>query len=89
MECRRPSLGSHHVQEEEDEAFPKLRNDVDNAELDSLGNTLMEMKARSGVLVADLETASKDELLEMARDANVEGRSTMTSEELRTALGGS
>lgn len=78
---------SHHVEDEEQEAFPKLRSEVDGAELEQLGAKLMQTKAAAGTLAEDLATATKDELMDMAKDAEIEGRSSMTADELRAALG--
>lgn len=57
----------HHVQEEEQEAFPKLR------------------KANGGSSTGEEHT--RDELYEMAKQQDVEGRSTMTKDELAKAVG--
>jgi hemerythrin superfamily protein len=59
---------SHHVEEEEGQAFPKLRAAL------GLG----------GVSRSDEPT--KDELYEQAKQAGVEGRSTMTKDELAAAV---
>ena len=56
----------HHVEEEEQEAFPKLR------------------KALSGPF--DLRDATRDELYEEAKKQGVEGRSTMSKDELAAAV---
>jgi hypothetical protein len=56
---------SHHVEEEENEAFPKLR--------ESLGLT-------------DSTDHTKEELYEQAKQAGVEGRSTMSKDELAEAV---
>lgn len=77
---------SHHVKEEETEVFPKLRSSCDSAAVDALGATLKGMKADAGLPVFDPRTATKDELLELARDAGIEGRSQMTKEQLKRAL---
>jgi hypothetical protein len=75
----------HHVEEEESEAFPKLRDRLGSDGLDQL--TAVASDFREGASdVIDLDAASKDELYEAARREGVEGRSTMTKDELRTAL---
>jgi iron-sulfur cluster repair protein YtfE (RIC family) len=56
---------SHHVEEEENEAFPKLR--------EALG-------------LADAGNQTKDELYAQAKEAGVEGRSSMTKDELAEAV---
>lgn len=62
---------SHHVEEEENEVFPKLRKEL------KLGGS---NRSRSD---AD---ATKDELYEQAKQAGIEGRSSMTKDELEKAL---
>ncbi len=76
----------HHVQEEEQEIFPKLRDAFDAGRIDRLGATLKTMKAAAGLPAFDPRTATKDELLAMARDAGVDGRSAMSKDQLRAAL---
>lgn len=61
---------SHHVEDEETEAFPKLRK--------ALGLS-------GGSSSSDGPT--RDELYEKAKEAGVEGRSTMTKDELAEAVG--
>lgn len=56
---------SHHVEDEETEAFPKLRT--------SLG-------------LADAGSQTKEELYEQAKEAGVEGRSSMSKDELAEAV---
>ncbi len=77
---------SHHVTDEEDEAFPKLRSNIDSDELAQLGARLMQEKAKAGTLADDLAMATKDQLMELAQAAKIEGRSSMTADELRSAL---
>jgi hemerythrin-like domain-containing protein len=64
---------SHHVDEEENEVFPKLRKEL------GLGGS---NRSRSS---GDSD-ATKDELYEQAKQAGIEGRSSMTKEELEKAL---
>jgi len=80
---------SHHVDEEEQEAFPKLRQSCDDTTSTQLAATLMQRKAQAGTLADDLQAASKDALLEMATQAGIEGRSSMTKEELADRLAAS
>jgi hemerythrin superfamily protein len=75
---------SHHVKDEEDEVFPELRTHVAAERLTSLGRTLFEHKRITGTLAPP--DATKEELLELARQQEVEGRSDMSKEELREAL---
>jgi hemerythrin superfamily protein len=78
----------HHVEEEENEVFPRLREACDGATIESLAETLQRMKVDAGVPPFDPDTASKEELLELARDAGIDGRSHMTKDELKRALVG-
>jgi hypothetical protein len=73
---------SHHVEEEEQEAFPKLRSSCDDSTVEGLGQTLFRRKAAAGTLSADLEAATKDALSEMAKDLGIEGRSSMSKPQL-------
>jgi len=77
---------SHHVEEEEQEAFPKLRESCDAATLEQLARTLLQRKAEAGTLSDDLAAASKETLLEMAGERGIEGRSSMTKAQLIDAL---
>jgi hemerythrin-like domain-containing protein len=61
---------SHHVEEEENEAFPKLRESLDLSGDES---------AESGEL-------TKDDLYQKAQEAGVEGRSSMSKDELAQAV---
>jgi hemerythrin superfamily protein len=61
---------AHHVEEEENEAFPQLRG-----------------SARRSANESVVEGASKADLYEAAKRAGIEGRSTMTKDELAQALG--
>jgi hemerythrin superfamily protein len=74
----------HHVHEEEHEMFPQLRHHYDAPRLESLGRTLLEQKRSTGTLVPP--EATKEELLELARRAGIEGRSGMTKDQLRDVL---
>jgi hemerythrin superfamily protein len=76
----------HHVEEEEGEMFPSLRKKVDDSHSERLAVDLKEARERAGVPDPRWEQASKAELLEAARRAGIEGRSSMTKDELREAL---
>jgi len=78
----------HHVEDEETGMFPRLREACDSATMESLAETLQRMKADAGIPPFDPDTASKEELLELARDAGIDGRSHMTKDELKQALVG-
>jgi hemerythrin superfamily protein len=72
----------HHAGEEEAEMFPKLRETFSQERLEELGKQLEADE--KGEIVIDLP---KEELLEQARAADIEGRSTMDKGELEEALG--
>jgi len=78
----------HHVDEEEDEIFPKLRTDGKNV-LDEMATPFMKKRTELGLPITSdaLAAASnKDELLEEARSAGVDGASSMTKDELAKTL---
>jgi hemerythrin-like domain-containing protein len=83
---------NHHVEEEESEMFPKLRQELGDR-LTELGEKLAEAKqqamrtAGSGSVVeGDMTEMTKDQLYEQAKEAGIEGRSDMTKDELIEAL---
>ena len=78
----------HHVKEEENEVFPKLRKDGKSA-LEQMATPFMTKRMELGMpMGADAIAAAstKDELLAEARSAEVEGASSMTKDELAEAL---
>jgi hemerythrin superfamily protein len=78
---------SHHVEEEENEIFPKLRKD--GSILDEIATPLVHKRAELGLPMGadELEASStKDDLLAEARVAGVEGASSMTKRQLADAL---
>jgi hemerythrin superfamily protein len=77
---------THHVEEEEGEIFPKLRKRVDKGEKERLASDLMAAKRAAGLPAIDLRSASKEDLLKAAQAAGIEGRSSMTKEQLARAL---
>jgi hemerythrin superfamily protein len=92
----------HHVEEEESTILPALRQAVDRATLERLGEAFTEVRldelrragfdeeAEHGAAYdrgrSDVADATRDELYEMARDAEVPGRSSMNKDELSQAL---
>ena len=81
----------HHVEEEEGEMFPKLRQEAADR-IAALGPAEeLEEKVEEGGSPRSGEVSGKgeltrDELYEKAKDAGIEGRSSMTKDELRDAL---
>jgi hemerythrin superfamily protein len=98
----------HHVEEEETEVLPRLRQIVDADELQRLGAAFAQARARelakAGLAApndgdgdaetdapvdddpAHVDNATRDELYEMAKKADIAGRSSMNKEELAEAL---
>jgi hypothetical protein len=79
----------HHVEDEESEVFDSAAESIEEAELDEIAKRFLtqqeEEKAHLGA-EADYEGYTKEELLELARAHEIEGRSTMTKDELIVAL---
>ena len=83
----------HHVEEEEGEMFPKLRESAadriaalgDPEELEAQVGEGEGTALRGGVVSGKGEL-TRDQLYEQAKDAGIEGRSSMTKDELRDAL---
>lgn len=71
----------HHASEEEDEMFPQVRQLLDEQRLEELGAELEQAKASH-----ILSSMSKDELYEQAGQLGIEGRSSMTKDELARAV---
>jgi hemerythrin superfamily protein len=74
----------HHAEEEESELLPELRKAVSESELEQLGAELETAKAEQGI--NPLIDLTRDELYERATEADIEGRSDMTKDELISAL---
>ena len=82
---------SHHVQEEESEMFPKLRDTVGEERLQQLGEQAQQAKqqlmARQAGTGSTVEgELTKDELYEQAKEQGIEGRSKMNKDELQQAV---
>jgi iron-sulfur cluster repair protein YtfE (RIC family) len=71
---------SHHVEEEETELFPKLRERA----ADRLAE--MEPEELEAQVKSDGDGATRDELYQRARQADIPGRSDMSKGELAEAL---
>src|SRR5690606_3110540 len=84
----RAGLG-HHVEEEEKEIFPKLRDGA-SSQLDELDPDAVEAEvgAKGGARASGRAAGepTKQELYEQAKQAHVPGRSSMTKEELAEAV---
>jgi len=77
---------AHHVDDEETEAFPKLRAEIDERMLVELAGELFDAKRAGGVLQPELEGATKEQLVAIAQLLDVPGRSSMSADDLRAAL---
>ena len=79
---------SHHVKEEEDELFPKLRKNGTKV-LEQIATPFMKLRLELGLpMGADALAASssKDELLSEAESAGIKGAAAMTKAQLADAL---
>jgi hemerythrin superfamily protein len=89
---------THHVEEEESEVLPALKDAVDATTLERLGRAFDEARGRelaaAGIddapsvagATEELEGATRDELYEKAKEADIPGRSQMKKDELAEAL---
>ncbi|HEX2039748.1 MAG TPA: hemerythrin domain-containing protein [Acidimicrobiales bacterium] len=84
---------THHVEEEESQMFPKLREELGGDRLTELGEKLAQAKQQAmrtagagSVVEGDMTEMTKDQLYEQAKQAGIEGRSDMTKDELIEAL---
>ncbi|MEV0645633.1 hemerythrin domain-containing protein [Phytomonospora sp. NPDC050363] len=78
---------THHVEEEETEILPALREETPAAKLDELGAAFEERRLSelAGTPYFD-QNVTKDDLYNQARKAGVAGRSDMNKDELRQAV---
>jgi hemerythrin superfamily protein len=75
---------SHHVEEEESKVLPGMKENLDDARRAELGEAFIASRAEHmGEQAGD---ASRDELLQQAKNAGIEGASSMTRDELHKAL---
>ncbi len=72
----------HHADEEEQEMFPDVREELGEERLQELGTQLEERKT-----TAKADLATKEELYEKAKAMGIEGRSEMTKAQLAEAVG--
>ena len=66
--------------------FPQLREVFGDERLERLGDDLAAAKQRRGAAVIRPEGATREDLYEMAKGKGVEGRSSMSKEELAEAV---
>jgi iron-sulfur cluster repair protein YtfE (RIC family) len=78
----------HHVQEEETEIFPKLRENVDEAKLVKFGEQLEQehTKLEEQGYTGKTDGKTRDELYAEAKEVGIEGRSKMKKDELAEAV---
>lgn len=79
----------HHADEEESELFPQLRKAFGDERLERMGTKLAAAKQRreAGPEPADQEIdLTRDELYAKAQELDIEGRSSMTKDELAEAI---
>jgi hemerythrin superfamily protein len=76
----------HHVDEEEDEIFPALRKKIDLERRQALGADLHAARQAAGVPDPRVEHGTKADLMEAASEAGIDGRSSMSKDQLREAL---
>lgn len=72
----------HHASEEEDEMFPQVRELFSQDQLEQLGEELQAAKTRH-----ETAATTKEDLLEQAREMDIEGRSSMTKDQLAEEIG--
>ncbi len=78
----------HHVDEEEDDIFPELRKDGKSV-LEAMATPFMTKRLQLGLPVtadALADASNKDELLEEAKNADIDGAGSMTKDDLAKAL---
>jgi hemerythrin superfamily protein len=76
----------HHAEEEEKELFPSLRRPL-AAQLEEMTTRLESRKAQLGApVLADKIDLTKAELLDLAKEQEIPGRSTMSQEELAATV---
>lgn len=72
----------HHVEEEEGEMFPQLRDEVDVDEQAELARQLVLAKRDAGLLPVTLEKASKDDLLLISEALGLAAKRSMNKNQL-------
>ena len=77
---------SHHVEEEESKVLPGMRSRLDDSRRAELGEAFMA--SRAAYMGEQPGEATKDELLQQAKNADISGASSMSKEELKQELRG-
>lgn len=77
----------HHAEEEESEMFPNVRSELSADDLSALATRLEDRKAELGApVLQDKIDLTKDQLLDLAKEQEIPGRSTMSHEELAATV---
>jgi hemerythrin superfamily protein len=77
----------HHAEEEETELFPPLRSRMAADRLDALGSRIEARKSELGAPVpGDNADLTKQQLLDLAREQEIPGRSGMSKDELAATV---
>jgi iron-sulfur cluster repair protein YtfE (RIC family) len=77
----------HHAGEEETELFPKVRTATSAEQRASLADRMEARKAELGApTMADKEGLTKQELIDLAKEQEIPGRSKMSTEQLTAAV---
>ena len=82
----------HHVEEEEQDLLPVLEKKADTQEREAMGRRFLEetggVGSDAGATSGGSGEPTKAELYEQAKEQDVEGRASMSKEELRRAVEG-
>lgn len=78
----------HHVEEEEGEIFPKMRENVDQSKLEQFGQQVLDQynQLKAEGWMGKSEGKTRDELYAEAKEIGIEGRSQMKKDELAQAV---
>ncbi|MFZ6005624.1 MAG: hemerythrin domain-containing protein [Actinomycetota bacterium] len=77
----------HHAGEEETSMFPQTRSQLRSATLETMANRVEGRKLSLGVpVLEDMLDLTKEELVELAREQRIPGRSKMSREELAATV---
>lgn len=80
-------LVEHHVEEEEDELFPEVRDALGTQRLEELG-TAMQARYEELMGADDADDMTREELYQRAKELDVSGRSQMSKRQLADAVRG-